>query len=198
MNSDNGANVKKGLLTLTELAVTVSQEPLVVPKEGDDWAQHAINQVRAETETSSQAQDSAPNMNPIEDLFLPGGLEEPDWDVNFEEDVTQHYIQKLEDEFVSLMTNPRTSTMRRIACWCHTLQLPILRMFDKKDGVFKNVRYLLDVSPIFQSIPLRSWMLSRRLLPGSAEALLQRSSSMSLWVWPPSDTAQQDGGPNLR
>ena len=194
MNSDNGANVKKGLLTLSELAVTVSQEPLVVTGEGDDWSQYAINQARGEA--SSQAQTSAPTMNPIEDLFLPGGLEEPDWDEDFTEEVTRQYIQKLEDQFVSLMTNPRTSTMRRIACWCHTLQLPILKMLDKKNGVFKKVRYLLDVSLIFQSNPLRSWMLYSRLLPSSAEALLPNTSFMSWYNWPSSDIAQQDGGPS--
>ena len=177
MNSDNGANVKKGLLLLSELAVTISQEPLVVAGEGDNWAQFAINQGR--TETSGQAQESAPTMNPIEDMFLPGGLEEPDWDQDHDEEVTRQYIQKLDDQFVSLMTNPRTSTMRRIACWCHTLQLPILKMLDKKDGVFKKVRYLLDVSLIFQTIPLRSWMLSSRLSPSSAEALLPNTSFMS-------------------
>ena len=35
MNSDNGSNVKKGLLSLSELAVTINEEPFVVMEE--DW-----------------------------------------------------------------------------------------------------------------------------------------------------------------
>ena len=144
MNCDNGSNVKKGLRSLSELAVTVNEEPLVVVE--DNWSKHAVNKARAET-----AQDNAPApvINPIEDVFLPGGLEEPNWDVDFTEADTEKLIKQLEDQFVTLMANPRTTTMRRIACWCHTLQLPILKLINKKGNVFEKVRYLFDVSPLY-------------------------------------------------
>ena len=67
MNCDNGSNVKKGLRSLSELAVTVNEEPLVVVE--DNWSKYAVNKARAET-----AQDNAPApvINPIEDVFLVG------------------------------------------------------------------------------------------------------------------------------
>ena len=144
MNSDNGSNVKKGLLSLSELAVTVNEEPLIVVQDGEDnWVNLALHQV------SGEAPAQAPVLNPIEDLFLPGGLEEPNWDGDFTEADTEKLIQKLEDQFVCLMANPRTTTMKRIACWCHTLQLPILKAINKKNNVFEKVRYLFEVSPLY-------------------------------------------------
>ena len=147
MNSDNGSNVKKGLLSLSELAVTVNQEPLVVVPEDDNWAKYGVSQARAES--SPDQPHAPPIMNPIEDLFLPGGLEEPNWDGDFSEVDPQKLIQQLEDQFANLMANPRTSIMRRIACFCHTLQLPILKMLNKKNNVFEKVRYLFEVSPLY-------------------------------------------------
>ena len=145
LNSDNGSNVKKGLLSLSELAVTISEEPLVVVE--DNWSKYATNQARPETASSAQDNAPAPVVNPIEDLFLPGGLEEPNWDQEYTEADTNKLIQELEDQFVSLMANPRTTTMRRIGCWCHTLQLPYLKLVNKKGNVFEKVRHLFVVSP---------------------------------------------------
>ena len=147
MNCDNGSNVKKGLRSLSELAVTINEEPLVVQDGEDNWTNYASKQVRAETPAT--VQDNAPMISPPEDLFLPGGLEEPNWDCDFTEADTIKLIQTLEDQFVSLMANPRTTNMRRIACWCHTLQLPILKLINKKNNVFEKVRYLFDISPLY-------------------------------------------------
>ena len=74
----------------------------------------------------------------VEDEFHPG-----DYDPNNEEAETQEcveaYINKLQAEYDDIITSPRHCNLNRISCIAHTLQLPILKMFENKEGVFYDV-----------------------------------------------------------
>ena len=49
------------------------------------------------------------------------------------------YIRKLQAEYDDFITFPRQFNLKRIPCIAHTLQLPILKLFEDKEGVFYDV-----------------------------------------------------------
>ena len=109
---DNGANIKKAMDDLGELeVVTPGIEPAVVD----------------EAECGGL-------VGQVLDEFHPG---DPD-DEETEESV-EAYIRKLQAEYDDFITFPRQFNLKRIPCIAHTLQLPILKLFEDKEGVFYDV-----------------------------------------------------------
>ena len=49
------------------------------------------------------------------------------------------YIRTLQAEYDDFITFPRQFNLKRIPCIAHTLQLPILKLFEDKEGVFYDV-----------------------------------------------------------
>ena len=49
------------------------------------------------------------------------------------------YFRKLQAEYDDSITFPRQFNLKRIPCIAHTLQLPILKLFEDKEGVFYDV-----------------------------------------------------------
>ena len=109
---DNGANIKKAMDDLGEVEViTPGVEPAVLDEE-----------------------ECGGLVGQVQDEFHPG---DPD-DEETEESV-EAYIRKLQAEYDDFITFPRQFNLKRIPCIAHTLQLPILKLFDDKEGVFYDV-----------------------------------------------------------
>ena len=112
--SDNGANIKRALINLGhEEVVTTGVEPAEV----------------VEAECGGQVSE-------VVDEFSP---EDPDYEEPKTEEDVRAFINKLETEFDDFITSPRLFGLRRIPCLAHTLQLPILKMYDNKTNVFFDV-----------------------------------------------------------
>ena len=130
VNTDNGSNIKKGMRELSEQQLSNREQPLVMfeeEEEIDDWTSFTPSPItlQASDETGSSGGPSDPLFSyiSVEDVFHPCALEEEqNWvDGNYE-DVT-HVLQNLEDEFAQLIANPRTTSLTRIPCFCHLLQV---------------------------------------------------------------------------
>ena len=80
INSDNGSNIKRALLDMEKMEMTVEEEPLLlVDEDEDDWTNNA-----AASHAAAMTEDSinfGPCPVPVEDEFHPVALdEEEDWD----------------------------------------------------------------------------------------------------------------------
>ena len=118
INSDNGSNIKKALADLSELELTVREEPMVCGEleEHDDWANYCSDVVQEE-------RDREPLTLMVHDEFSPIALgEEVNWEDGGYTDV-DHIIKKMDDEVVHLMKNPRLHSLSRLPCFCHLLQV---------------------------------------------------------------------------
>ena len=116
INSDNGANIKRALLDLSELELTVKEEPMVCGEveDDDDWANFSSDVVQGERE---------PLTLMVQDEFNPIALgEEMNWEDGGYTDV-DHVIKKLDDEITHLKKNPRLHSLSRLPCFCHLLQV---------------------------------------------------------------------------
>ena len=114
--TDNGANIKKAMNDLGELeVVTHGVEPAVV----------------AEAELGGMA-------GQVLDEFHPGD-HDPDNEEAETQECVEAYIKKLQDEYEDFISSPRHCNLNRIPCLAHTMQLPILKMFEDKEGVFYDV-----------------------------------------------------------
>ena len=112
--TDNGANIKKAIVDLGDIeVVTPGVEPAVV----------------AEAEFGGM-------VGQVLDEFHPG---DPDHEEVESHESVEAYIRKLQAEYDDFITSPRQFNLKRITCLAHTLQLPILKMFEDEDGVFYNV-----------------------------------------------------------
>ena len=126
MNSDNGANIRRALLDMGKLEMTVEEEPLVVDdhEDEDDWTKVA----KAESSSVTPAIDlTSVDFGPCpvspQDEFHPVGLDEEQvWDSGDYTDVT-HLISTLEDKVANIKANPRINNLQRLPCICHTLQV---------------------------------------------------------------------------
>ena len=126
VNSDNGANIKKGLLDLSNLEKSVKEEPLICVEEDiDDWTSYAASSDEIQSSSSSSDQDPPSSSISVQDVFHPVSLdEEQTWEDGDYTDVTK-VINTLEDQFVQLIQNPRTRSLSRIPCFCHLLQVKL-------------------------------------------------------------------------
>ena len=70
------------------------------------------------------------------DEFHPG---DPDHEEVESHESVEAYIRKLQAEYDDFITSPRQFNLKRITCLAHTLQLPILKMFEDEEGVFYDV-----------------------------------------------------------
>ena len=114
--TDNGAIIKKAIIDLGNVeVVTPGAEPAVV----------------AEAECGGMA-------GQVLDEFHPGDHDPDNEEARTQESV-EAYIKKLQAEYDDFITSPRHCNLNRIACIAHTLQLPILKMFEDEDGVFYDV-----------------------------------------------------------
>ena len=115
INSDNGANIKRALLDLSELEQTVRDEPMVEGEveDDDDWTNNSSDMVQGE-----------PLSVMVKDEFLPIpiGLGEENWDEGDYTDVDQ-VVKNLHDEITHLRKNPRLHSLSRLPCFCHLLQV---------------------------------------------------------------------------
>ena len=129
INSDNGANIKRALLDMGKLEMTVEEEPLMVVDENedeDDWRKIVTLQPSGVTTAmDTTSADFAPCPVSPQDEFYPVGLEEEQvWDSGDYTDVG-NLIQNLEDKVANLKANPRINNLQRLPCICHTLQVRI-------------------------------------------------------------------------
>ena len=129
VNTDNGSNIKKGLRELSEQQLSNREQPLVLFEEEediDDWTSFTSSPImfQSNDETSSSSNsDPLISCVSVEDVFHPCALEEEqNWVNGNYEDVTK-VIENLEDEFAQLVANPRTTSLTRIPCFCHLLQV---------------------------------------------------------------------------
>ena len=130
VNTDNGSNIKKGLRELSDQQLSNREQPLVLFEEEediDDWTSFTPSPIvfPSSEETSSSSSNSDPMFScvSVEDVFHPCALEEEqNWVNGNYEDVTK-VIENLEDEFAQLVANPRTTSLTRIPCFCHLLQV---------------------------------------------------------------------------
>ena len=126
VNTDNGANIKKGLRDLSKLEMSVKEEPHIYIEEEDidDWTSFTPTAISDEIQSSSSSYDlntSCPIS--VQDMFHPVSLEEEqNWSEGNYTDVTQ-VIDSLEDQFVKLMDNQRVRSLSRLPCFCHLLQV---------------------------------------------------------------------------
>ena len=76
INSDNGSNIKKALLDMEKMEMTVEEEPLLlVDEDEDDWTNNAA----ASSNAAAMTEDSitfGPCPVPVEDEFHPVALDE--------------------------------------------------------------------------------------------------------------------------
>ena len=123
INSDNGSNIKKALLDMEKMEMTVEEEPLLlVDEDEDDWTNNAA----AASHAAAMTEDSinfGPCPVPVEDEFHPVALdEEEDWDSSGYTSVA-HVIANLEDKVANIRANPRINNLQRLPCFCHTIQV---------------------------------------------------------------------------
>ena len=129
--SDNGANVKRALLDLGKLEVTAKDEPLIC---GDDDADLDDDDVWTKFVPGppSIANDqepgpsslglSCPLSSQVRDEFLPIPLDEVDENAETIANVDL-VLNKLQDNFTSIVKNPRMHSLTRLPCFCHLLQV---------------------------------------------------------------------------
>ena len=124
VNTDNGANIKKGLRDLSKLEMSVKEEPHIYIEEEDidDWT--SFTPISDEIQSSSSSSDlNTPCPISVQDVFHPVSLEEEqNWLEGNYTDVTK-VIDTLEDQFVKLMDNLRVRSLSRLPCFCHLLQV---------------------------------------------------------------------------
>ena len=73
-------------------------------------------------------------MGQVLDEFHPGDPDKKEYEEN-----VGAYFRKLQAEYDDSITFPRQFNLKRIPCIAHTLQLPILKLFEDKEGVFYDV-----------------------------------------------------------
>ena len=129
INCDNAANLKRALLDMAKMEMTVEQQPLIIVDENedleDDWTKVAESHPFDLNATDITEVDFAPCPVSPQDEFYPIGLDEEQmWDSG-EGDYTnvREVIQMLEDKVANLKSNPRINNIQRLACICHTLQV---------------------------------------------------------------------------
>ena len=127
VNSDNGANIRRALLDMEKLEMTVEEEPILVVEENeddDDWTKVAKAQSSSMTTAiDATSVDFGPCPVSPQDEFYPVGLDEEQvWDSGDYTDVT-NLISTLEDKVANLKANPRINNLQRLPCICHTLQV---------------------------------------------------------------------------
>ena len=123
VNSDNGANIKRALLDMGKMEMTLEEEPLIVVDEDDDWTKIAKADPSGVTTAIEDEVDFAPCPISPQDEFYPVGLEEEQvWDSGDYSDVAS-LIQNLEDKVANIIANPRINNLQRLPCICHTLQV---------------------------------------------------------------------------
>ena len=129
INCDNAANLKRALLDMAKMEMTVEQQPLIIVDENedleDDWTKVAESHPFDLNAMDITEVDFAPCPVSPQDEFYPIGLEEEQmWDSG-EGDYSNivEVIQMLEDKVANLKSNPRINNIQRLSCICHTLQV---------------------------------------------------------------------------
>ena len=123
IGTDNAANLKRSILDMAKLEMTVEEQPLIVVDENeaedleDDWikAAESVPAILNAVDQISE-EDFAPCPVSPQDEFYPIGLDEEQiWDsgdyINRGE-----LIQLLEDKVANLKSNPRINNIERLAC----------------------------------------------------------------------------------
>ena len=124
--------MKRALLDLSKLELSVKKEPLICIDEEDEndddnevWTKYTPTPGPPDPVSSSLSSTSSSSLSVnVRDEFLPIPLDEIDQN-NPNVDVDQ-VIHMLEDNFANIVKNPRIHSLSRIPCFCHLLQVNVL------------------------------------------------------------------------
>ena len=123
--------MKRALLDLGKLEVTAKEEPLICGDEDDAddddvWTKFApCPPSIAHDQNPGLSSIGGPLSAHVKDEFLPIPLDEVDENAVSIADVDL-VINRLQDNFVSVIKNPRMHALTRLPCFCHLLQVILL------------------------------------------------------------------------